>query len=337
MSLIILSQVMLPAIETELITAVDRVGGKGLEELHLMLAYHLGWNGEGAGPKATGKRIRPLLLLLTTNCVIESWETALPAAAAVELIHNFSLIHDDIQDNSPLRRGRETVWLKWGIPQAINAGDAMFTVAYLALLRLSDTMTTEITLRATKLLHKTCLNLTQGQYLDIAYESQKEIALEAYWPMIEGKTAALIAACTEIGALIGGAAESRYLAYREFGRSLGLAFQAKDDLLGIWGDAATTGKSAESDLLTGKKSLPVLYGLSLNGPFADRWRRGNIQADEVQPLAKQLESEGARHYTQQISEQYTQEALQALEQAQPQGAAKIALIELVNTLLTREV
>ena len=251
------SQTCLPAIEAELRRAILPAGGSGVEELHSMLAYHLGWEGENTGPNASGKRVRPLLVLLTCAATGGDWQCALPAAAAIELIHNFSLIHDDIQDQSELRRGRLTVWKKWGMPQAINAGDAMFTLAHLANLRLKETVSPEAALQAAAILQQTCLELTQGQYRDISYESRRELTIEDYWPMVSGKTAALIAASTEIGALAAGATPNVCTAYHQFGRSLGLAFQVQDDLLGIWGDTALTGKSTESDLVTGKNSLPV--------------------------------------------------------------------------------
>jgi hypothetical protein len=119
---------MLPAVETAMQRAVERARLPGCDELHFMLAYHLGWEGEGAGPRAQGKRIRPLLALLSAAGCGVDWRLALPAAVAVELLHNFSLIHDDIEDNSPLRRGRATLWTRWGIPQAINTGDTLFTL-----------------------------------------------------------------------------------------------------------------------------------------------------------------------------------------------------------------
>jgi geranylgeranyl diphosphate synthase type I len=332
-----LTKKYLPAIETELREVVARIQGHGLEELHTMMAYHLGWEGEGAGPKATGKRIRPILVLLSTQAAGGKWEKALPGAAAVELIHNFSLIHDDIEDNSPVRRGRPTLWTQWGIPLGINTGDAMFTLAHLALLRLEETATPRITLQAVNVLQNTCLQLTQGQHLDIAYENEKTLPIEAYWPMVSGKTAALLAACTEIGALVADVDTEKRDAYQRFGRNLGLAFQALDDILGIWGDAAKIGKSNASDLVAGKKSLPVLYGLSQNGIFAQRWLAGPILADEVFALAEQLEAEGARDYTQAEANRLTESALNALEQAQPQGEAGQALRQLANKLLQREV
>lgn len=325
------------AIEEELQRVLSQANGEGLEGLHHMLAYHLGWEGQGAGEEARGKRIRPLLLLLACAAAGGQWQRALPAAAAVELVHNFSLIHDDIEDNSPLRRGRATVWSIWGIPQAINAGDAMFTLANLAMLRLQDACSAPLAIQALQVIQDTSLDLTQGQYLDLAYESRGDLTLDAYWPMVKGKTAALLAACTEIGALVAGASSERRTAYRQFGSSLGLAFQVQDDLLGIWGDVAFTGKSAQSDLLSGKKSLPVLYGLSRQGPFAERWSRGEITPEELPALAAQLEREGARDYTQATANTLTGQSLHALEAAEPQGEAGEALVDLAHRLLRRKV
>ena len=172
-----------------------------------MLTYHMGWEGEGAGPEAQGKRIRPLLVLLCAEAAGGNWRAALPAAAAVELLHNFSLIHDDIQDNSPLRRNRPTVWVKWGAAQAINAGDVLFTLAFLALQDLAGTLPPQNVLLASHILQETCLRLTEGQYLDMSYETRPALPLDAYWPMIGGKTSALLACCCELGALVGGAEE----------------------------------------------------------------------------------------------------------------------------------
>jgi geranylgeranyl diphosphate synthase type I len=333
MSLKTLSQEMLPAIEEELRRSVAPANGDGLDELHAMLAYHMGWQGEGAG--APGKRIRPLLLLLVAASAPADWRLALPAAAAVELIHNFSLIHDDIEDNSPLRRGRSTVWRRWGVPQALNAGDSMFTLAHLALLRLDAACPAPVVLEAARLLQQACLHLTQGQYLDISYEGRRDLSVEAYWPMVSGKTAALLGACTGLGALIGGASLDRRAAFLQFGQYLGLAFQAQDDLLGVWGDAALTGKSADSDLVSGKKSLPVLYALGQNGAFARRWQAGPIAAEEAAALAAQMDAEGARLFTQQAADRLTAQALQALHAAQPASPAAEALDELAAALLNR--
>src|SRR5512146_1389252 len=160
-------QVMRPAVETQLQSFIDRSLRGNYPDLRSMLTYHMGWEGEGAGPEAQGKRIRPLLVLLCAEAAGGTGQDALPAAAAVELLHNFSLIHDDIQDNSPLRRNRPTVWVKWGQAQAINAGDVMFTLSFLAVQDLAGVLPSEHVLLVSRIIQETCLRLTEGQYLDI--------------------------------------------------------------------------------------------------------------------------------------------------------------------------
>ncbi len=331
------TQELLEAIEKELRTSIIEQDEVDLKQYYYMLTYHLGWEGEGAGPDARGKRIRPLLVLLTCAAAGGNWQDALPAAAAVELIHNFSLIHDDIQDNSPIRRGRDTVWKKWGVAQAINAGDAMFTLAHLSLLRLERNTSPAITIKAAFTLQQACLQLTKGQYLDLNFEKQNQLPLEAYWQMVGGKTASLLGACTELGAIVADASQSQRETIREFGYHLGLAFQAQDDILGIWGDAALTGKSNESDLTAGKKSLPVIYALEKGGAFASRWAQGPIKPEETKALADLLEKEGARAYTQESANKMTVKALHSLSEAGLSGLAGEMLISLANRLLNREV
>jgi geranylgeranyl diphosphate synthase type I len=336
MSLKQLTTEMLPAIEAELQRQVARLDQPRTRPFHEMLTYHMGWTGEGAGPEATGKRIRPLLVLLSTAACGANWQPALPAAAAVELVHNFSLVHDDIQDNSDKRRGRTTVWVKWGMPMAINVGDALFVMSNQAIMDLARDYPAETVVRAATILHDTCLELTRGQYLDMSYEGRKDLGIEDYWPMISGKTAALLAACTSIGALLGGADEATVETYRSFGHSLGLAFQVQDDLLGIWGDEALTGKSAASDLVEGKNSLPVLVGLHKKGKFAARWAQGPVRPEEVQEVAQLLASESAYEYTHEAAKQMTDLALNSLRTADPQGEAGVALFELAEKLLSRQ-
>ncbi len=326
----------LPCIEAELQHQVSRLDTPRTKLFHEMLTYHMGWTGEGAGPEATGKRIRPLLVLLTTSSCGADWQPALPAAAAVELVHNFSLVHDDIQDNSPRRRGRLTVWKKWEMPQAINVGDALFVISNQAMLDLVKNYPAEIVVCAAGCLHDTCLDLTRGQFLDMSYENRTDLTIEDYWPMIEGKTAALLSACAQIGAILGNADEATIEQYRIFGRDLGLAFQVQDDILGIWGDEMLTGKSAASDLVEGKNSLPVLYGLSQQGRFAQRWAASAISPDEVAEVAKMLVDEGAYEFAQRESKRLTDQALDALKKANPHGEAGQALTDLTNKLLNRE-
>jgi geranylgeranyl diphosphate synthase type I len=336
MSLKTFMKTMLPAIETELRRQVCRLNEAHTRPFYEMLTYHMGWTGEGAGHEATGKRIRPLMLLLTVASCGSEWLHALPAAAAVELVHNFSLVHDDIQDNSEKRRGRATTWKIWGMPLAINAGDALFVQSNQAIMDLSEHYPAETVVKAATVLHDTCLDLTRGQFLDMSYEKRDEVGVENYWPMIAGKTAALLSACCHIGSILGGVDDGKQDAYRSFGHALGMAFQVQDDILGIWGDEAMTGKSAASDLLEGKKSLPVLYGLSKGGKFAERWTRGPIQPEEVEEIAQLLATEGSYEYTHGMSRQMTTLALDSLRGADPQGEAGEALMELAKKLIKRE-
>jgi geranylgeranyl diphosphate synthase type I len=342
-----IQKIMLQAIEEELQRQVARLDQSRTSHFYEMLTYHMGWTGEGAGSEATGERIRPLLVLLTTaacnvneninsdTSISPYWLRAVRGAAAVELVHNFSLVHDDIQDNSDKRRGRHTVWVKWGAPMAINAGDALFVIANQAITDLIEHYPADVVVKAAKILNDTCLDLTRGQFLDMSYEERNDLNIEDYWPMVGGKTSALLSACTHIGAVLGNAEEVEQEAYCLFGYHLGLAFQVQDDILGIWGDEAITGKSSASDLVEGKNSLPILYALGKHGKFAERWKQGPITADEVKAVAAQLEDEGGKSYATEISEKETQKALAYLEKANPHGAAGESMLELANMLLKR--
>ena len=329
------SKPLLTRIEAELQRQVARLDSPRTQPFHEMLTYHMGWTGEGAGPEATGKRIRPLMLLLCTSACGATWEPALPAAAAVELVHNFSLVHDDIQDNSDKRRGRPTTWVKWGMPMAINVGDALFVLSNQAIMDLKEYYAPDVIVRAAEILHNTCLDLTRGQFLDMSYEERVDLSVDDYWPMVAGKTAALLSACCHIGALLGGADEAKQESYRSFGHYLGIAFQVQDDILGIWGNESVTGKSAASDLVEGKNSLPVLAGLGRNGKFAARWKQGPIQSKEVEDVARLLTNEGGYETAYEASKQMTDLALLNLYEADIQGEAGDALYKLADKLLKR--
>lgn len=329
-------QTYLEAIEVELQNALERSKEFGSSKLYDMLAYHMGWNADDETTVLRGKRIRPLLVLLVCSAAGGDWSLALPGAAAVELIHNFSLIHDDIEDRSPLRRGRPTVWEKWGVPQAINTGDAMFSLAHLEAVRFAHMVNPSNGLQAVEFLQNTCLHLTQGQYLDLSYETRDDLAVDDYWLMVEGKTAALLASCAELGALAAYSNEQVSNKYREFGRLLGMAFQVQDDLLGIWGNSSLTGKSSQSDLVTGKITLPIIYGLSRGGEFSARWKSGPIQPAEVPAVISLLEREGGKEFTHNEADRFFDEAISTLEEAHPDGIAGQALNELATSLVNRQ-
>jgi geranylgeranyl diphosphate synthase type I len=253
--------------------------------LYDMMHYHLGTGGPRGGPAPRpGKMLRPALCLLSCEAVGGQRRQVLPAAAAIELIHNFTLIHDDIEDASPSRHGRDTVWRVWGEAQAINAGDGMFTLAHLALHRLLEAgVAAPQVLEAARLLDEASLALCEGQYLDLEFEERLDVTCDDYLAMVSGKTAALLAAATAAGALLGGAPEDTVGAFKEFGRRLGLAFQIGDDVLGIWGDTAQTGKPAGEDITARKKSYPVVYALERASENDRRSLRRVYGADTVAP------------------------------------------------------
>ncbi len=306
-----------------------------------MMEYHLGWKNKVFQPvhEYAGKRVRPLLLLLATEAVSGSVEGALPAAAAVELLHNFSLIHDDIEDRSPTRRGRPSVWQVWGIAQAINVGDAMFAVAYRTLEGLRDWHPAERVLTAISLFSEATLRLTEGQYLDMTFEQKLDVSVDEYVMMIERKTAALLAVSTGLGALLGGAPESVWKSYWSFGRYVGLTFQIVDDILGIWGDEKTLGKSVSSDILTKKKTYPVVYGLTsspIRDSLRDLYAGPPFTESDVPRVVELLEMGGAREAAWDLAHRFHDRAIAALESVTPSTEAKEALVHFANSLLSRK-
>lgn len=307
-------------------------------EFDTQVRYALGWVNAQGSPysQPTGKRIRPLLLLLCVEACGADWHTALPAAASVELLHNFSLIHDDIQDDSPTRHGRPTVWKVWGQASAINAGDAMFSLAYSALARLTEhNIPNHVIITAWRVFNQTNFELTRGQHLDMRFERQKFVSVNEYLSMIGGKSAALIACSANLGALIATGEPSLAAEYDDFGRNLGMAFQIRDDVLGIWGDPAVTGKSAATDILARKKSLPVLYGLAGSEELIELYNHEPFGPDEVDQAVQLLNVLGARSYAEQSEAQYYDKAMAALDRAKPDEKTKVELHRLVEALFQR--
>ncbi|MBN1954112.1 MAG: polyprenyl synthetase family protein [Anaerolineae bacterium] len=310
-----------------------------LGDFYGYLRYHLGWADEHLQPAQakSGKRLRPIFCLLAYEaCGRSDWERALPAAAAVELLHNFSLIHDDIEDNDATRRGRPTLWALWGIPQAINAGDAMYALTQLTLLRLSERAVPDhITVHAATLLNQTCLQLTEGQFLDIRFETASRVPIATYLQMIERKTASLLAASGELGAWIAEGAPAQRSGMCNFGRHLGLAFQIQDDILGIWGDPQVTGKPVGSDLLRRKKTMPILHALSQSDSLSSLLQQQELSPADIQRAMALLEKTGSRDWTQAQAEEQTALALQALDSSPLIDPAATHLRELALRLLNR--
>jgi geranylgeranyl diphosphate synthase type I len=227
-----------------------------------MARYHLGWSEDSFGDaRSRGKMIRPLLAIESARAVAgdEGGRKAIPLAAAIELLHNFTLIHDDIQDNSPLRRHRPTVWSTWGVAQAINAGDALFAAAHIALtFALESGAPAEVVVALMRGFDATTIEIVSGQVLDLEFESRLDVRPDAYIEMITSKTARILEFAAGGGAWVAGADESVSAALASFGLALGIGFQVQDDLLGTFGKASDTGKASTDDIRRKKQSLPVL-------------------------------------------------------------------------------
>ncbi len=334
----------LAAAEAEMRAGLPAAERAALDPFYGMMAYHLGWQDADfrAVQARAGKLLRPLLCLLSSEAVGGDWQQALPAAAAVELVHNFTLIHDDIEDHSSLRRGRPTVWSLWGVPQAINAGDGLFAVARLALFRLRDRgVPADTVLQAVEEMDRAILRICEGQYLDLSFEGRLDVDEVAYVEMIARKTAALLEAALYLGALVGGGPAAEREALRAYGCNLGLAFQVQDDLLGVWGEEALTGKPVAADLYGRKLGLPAVHALAHasgeDRAILERVYRGTgpVTAGDVAATLGVLQRTGTREYLEQTSAQYHAQALAALEHV-PAGPARAALAEIAAALVGRE-
>ncbi|MGX1565511.1 polyprenyl synthetase family protein [Streptomyces sp. NPDC055509] len=244
--------------------AIDRLA----PPMDTVAAYHFGWiDAQGRPTEGDGgKAVRPALAVLSAEVMSAVPETGIPGAVAVELVHNFSLLHDDLMDGDEQRRHRDTVWKVHGPAQAILVGDALFALANEVLLELG---TVEAG-RATRRLTTASRALIDGQAQDISYEHRDRVTVEECLEMEGNKTGALLASASSIGAVLGGADDRTADTLEKYGYHLGLAFQAVDDLLGIWGDPVSTGKQTWSDLRQRKKSLPVVAALAAGGSASER-------------------------------------------------------------------
>ena len=341
---------LLADIESEMSDVLDERGGHA-RPLYDMLAYHLGLDG-ASGPR--GKRMRPLLGLLAYESLTGDYRAALPGAAAVELGHNFSLVHDDIEDADVERRHRPTLWAIWGVPLAINAGDALFALSRLALYRLLEEGFSERRVLALmRVYDETCLALCEGQYLDITFERQADVSVDAYMEMIGKKTAALVGASVEAGAILATDDGAVVEAYRRFGYDLGMAFQMADDVKGTFWSSADSGKPEAGDVRKRKKTLPMVWALE-HASDADRarlteiYRPGHPATNGGRPVPAVeapvddagvaevlaiLAQCGAREHTLAEARRYRDEALRHVELLPCEPGRKRGLAELVRSVI----
>lgn len=286
--------------------------------------------------EAGGKRIRPTLCLLGSQMFGGDEAEALPAALALEVFHNFTLLHDDLMDHSNTRRSRPTVWVKWNENTAVLSGDQMMIEAY----RLLSDVPAEKLPRVLKDFNQMATEICEGQQYDVDFETRDDVTLEEYLEMIRLKTSVLLANALRTGAYIAGASEQQLEALYRFGIHVGLAFQIQDDILDVYGDAATFGKPIGGDICCNKKTYMMLTALK----DADAETRKELEHwlaqetfdrdEKIAAVTAIYTRLGVRQTCEQVMQQHTSEALEALE-VLPQNEATDALRQLASKLLTR--
>ncbi|MSQ06233.1 MAG: polyprenyl synthetase family protein [Dehalococcoidia bacterium] len=315
-------------------------------QLYLVMRYHLGWadrHGQPAKePVSQGKALRPTLCLFACQALGGEPEQAGPAAAALEIIHNFSLLHDDIQDRDIERRHQATAWTVWGEPKALVAGNAMQSVGDLALLSSADgQVSAQTALRLSAILTESYLEMIEGQCLDLDFESRTGITTEEYLHMIACKTGALIRCSLEVGATLGADNPAATQVFARFGQCLGRVFQIRDDYLGIWGDPVATGKAVGNDIRRRKKSFPVVYGLEhATGAARDEllriYRQEALTEADVGQVLALLEGAGASQMSQRLIQDNADQAIRELDGVSLPGWARLEAEQLVDFLARRE-
>lgn len=294
--------------------------GSGLEPFYGMMSYHLGWVDRDFAPREArmGKSLRPSLCMLLGEGLGAQAKNLVHFAAGLELLHNFSLIHDDIEDRSERRRNRPTVWSIWGEPQAINAGDGLLSLAHLAWLRSpmaeNDSATFIAALRSAE---STILRLCEGQFLDMQAERRLDMSSSSYLKMIGRKTAGLIGEAAWLGARAANVPAPLREVSRAFGADLGIAFQIRDDILGIWGDETETGKSSSTDIATRKMTLPIIVALETAPPpiraeLEACYAQQHAEGDEVR-IRDLLGAAGARQTVLAREDQHWLAAMKSLD------------------------
>jgi geranylgeranyl diphosphate synthase, type I len=293
--------------------------------------YHMGWVDADGSPIAgdAGKMLRPVLCLTVCEGFDDS-ASATDVAAAIELLHSFSLVHDDIEDGDRERRHRATLWALTGVPLALNAGDGLFAKAFEALQLGMAQLERNSGLRAMRLYLDACLGMIEGQHLDIGFESRPSVTLDEYAGMVRGKTGALIGAALALGALCGGAAPNQVEALRQAGIDLGLAFQAADDVLAFWGDPAMTGKAVGNDLARGKKSLPLVLAVEA-GLRSEAIERGDLDV-----VLREFGRLGVREASEDFALEHADRARRAIGAAGLSATANDRLDLLIDFAVVRE-
>jgi len=316
-------------------------------EIYDIHRYYMGWQEiDGSDSNSTGgKRMRPTLALLAADAVGGDLERATPIAVALEYVHNFSLIHDDLEDMDRVRHHRPTVWAVWGEPAAIVSGNTMFKIADTAAWKLRAAGVEEtVALEAEAELTNHSLKMMEGQYLDISFETEESVNVEQYLDMIERKTGALIEASIYLGSLVGprsGPDREKATALKAIGYDLGRIFQIRDDVLGVWG-GEETGKPVGADIKRKKKALPAVHALSNStGATSERLKQifrteGDLEAEDVHVVLEEMENLGTQDYCQSMAEDRWLDCKRMIESLELAGSTSEEFTELGEFLLVRE-
>jgi geranylgeranyl diphosphate synthase type I len=309
----------------------------GPPELIRVSRYVMGWDDADGQPITTGgKRIRPALALHAATLFGAQADVAMPGAVAVELIHNFSLVHDEVQDHDAERHHRPTVWALHGEGQAINAGDFLITRAIASLV--DADVPAERSMAALRILNDAMARMIAGQWADISFESRHDVTTAEYLEMVRGKTGALLGAPLAIGATLAGASPEQAAALGEWGEAVGLAFQVHDDYLGIWGDPNITGKSNTGDIARRKKTLPIVYGLSSSAANVIRYAYAlpELSEADIQRVVTGLEGAGSAKVTRDQAQRLAAAADQLLESFELPEASRQELRSIGAYLIDRD-
>ena len=309
-----------------------------------MLRYYMGWADRDGKPLSAieGKALRPTLCLFVCDAVGGRVSQAMPAAVALELIHSFSLIHDDIQDRDETRHHRPTLWAIWGVPRALVAGNVLRIVADTALERLTGQgVDSDLAVEVVRLLTNAYLSMIEGQYLDLHYEGRHDIGADQYFGMISRKTGALIRCAARLGAVIGTHDDATVEALESCGRSLGYVFQIRDDVLGVWGDEETTGKPVGADIRRKKNSFPVVYAMSAaekddRQTLEQAYSQEQVTDRDVSAVLDVMERTGVKEHAQVLASEHCDRALAALSSVEMEPVIRREAEELVHFLLVRE-
>ncbi len=334
----------LPDIEEELERNIQETSPK-YKGMYDQMRYFFGWQDEKSNPvgnrKARGKRFRPTLCLLVCESICGKYKQALPVAAAIELFHNFTLIHDDIEDHDEYRRHKKTVWKIWGIEQAINTGDAMFILAQRAAIsNRQSAISSEKRLQVIETLNQTFLKIIEGQYLDIGFERKMDVTVDEYIEMNTMKTAELISGACKAGAILSTDDQEMIKNWGNFGLNFGLAYQIYDDVCSIWEKVENTGKKKAGDIRKKKKTLPILYASEKleqkdKEKIIEIYKKDDLNDADINEVIELLDKVDAKKYTMDIIIGYKKKALDILKKIKIDKNNKKEISKLIEELIVR--